>query len=286
MDRVVTVRFYQIEHPNDGSPRVEQILRDIVSRPRRDREVGLDDGAVVLRLEELGDGGNILIGDLTRVQTRNLPGHVQDDDVARLPVDQIGHSAAFLFDVETNCLAMQFNMQMGVTRFSRYLRSFGHGADFGRLPYLKQDTLERFRHQTPTKLRLKVARVRNFRDVAEGKTEFEEQLEEWSRLFDAPSIEVILATRGEGNQLDDASVWNTVRRWMAFREQIGGIKNIEAETLESDKAFDFIKDLLEESETLNLPDNDPQSSREDRAAYVRRVYDQHRAYIRRISGVG
>lgn len=284
MDRVVTVRFYEIQYPGDG-PQFEELLRAVAALPTREREAALDEGAVVLRLEELGEANGIFIGDMTRVQTRNLPGHVRDNEVARLPVDEIGHSAAFLYDATTRCLALQFHIQMGVSRLSRYLRQFGDGSDFGRMPYLKQNTLERFRHQTPVKLRLKVARVRNFRNLHNEKTDFEEQFEEWSELFDAPSIEVVLSTSGQGKQLDGASVWNTVRRWMRFRDSIEGIKKIEAETLESDKAFDFIHDLLMESDTLDLPDNDPRRSRIIRADYVRHMYERHRDYIRRISGV-
>lgn len=284
MDRHVSVRFYEIEYPNDGSARVEAILNNLAGLPKRDREAGLDNGEVVLRLEHLEERDGLILGDITRVQSRNLPGHVVDDDVARLPVDQIGHSSIFLFDPATGCLALQFNMSMGVGRFCKYLRAISHGADFQYFPYLKRDTLDRFRNETPVKLRLKVARVRNFRDIPQGKTDFEEALEGWSDLFEAPSIEVVMATRGEGRQLDGAEVWNTIRRWLGFRNEIEGIKNIEATTIESDRAFNFIKDLLFNETILELPDNDPIESRRVRAAYVRQCYGEHRDYIRRIAG--
>jgi hypothetical protein len=285
VDRTVTVRFYEIEQPNDGSRRFEDILRELAKLPKRNREGALDDGAVVLRLEHLWqDNDGILIGDLTRVQTHNLPSHVIDENVERLPVDEIGHSAVFLFDPATGCLAYQFDMRMGVGRLCRYLRYFGPGASFRHFPYLKRNTLERFHDETPVTLRLRVARVRNFQKVPEFKTDFEEQLEEWSQFFDAPSIEIKFSTRGEGKELDRAGVWNTVRRWIRFRDEIEGIKNIEAKTIETDKAFDFIKDLLFEEETLNLPDNDPDASRDTRIEYIRAVYSQHRDYIRSVSG--
>jgi hypothetical protein len=280
MDRNISVRFYQIEHPNDGSPQFHQILQQLNELEVHDREGGLDDGQVTLRLESIIDQNNIFLGDITRVQTRNLPGHVEEDSIERLPVNRIGHNAAFLFDPETGCLALQFDMSIGVGRVCRYLRSKSHGADFGRLPYLKRDTLNRFRNETPTKLRLKVARVRNFRDLGDNKTDFEEQFEYWSRYYDAPSIEIILATRGEGNSLDHAGVWNTIRRWLGFREEIEGIKNIECDTVESENSFNFIKDLLCEETTLELPDNDPLESRRIRLQYVRRAYDQHRDYVK------
>jgi hypothetical protein len=72
-------------------------------------------------------------------------------------------------------------------------------------------------------------------------------------MFDAPSIELILSTRGEDKSLDAAEVWNTIRRWIGFRGEIEGIKNVEADTIESDKAFNFLKDLLFDESTLELP---------------------------------
>jgi hypothetical protein len=250
-----------------------------------DREGGLDEGTVILRLESLSEEGGCLIGDITRVQSRNLPGHVVEDSIERLPVERIGHSAAFLYDPSTDCLALQYDISIGVGRVCRYLRSKSNGADFRRLPYLKRDTLERFKKETPTRLRLKIARVRNFRDLDNERTDFEDQIERWSHAFDAPSVEMIFATRGEGKQLDFAEVWNTVRRWIGFREDIEGIRNIEVDTIESDKAFNFIKDLLYEERTLDLPDNDPIQSRKVRSDYVRECYEQHREYIWRISRV-
>ncbi len=285
MDRHVVVRYYEIEHPNDGSPLFEGILRDIAKRPVSEREASVDDGAIILRLENLSESNDLLVGDLTRVQSRNLPGHVSSTGVDRLPVEKIGHSAAFLFDPETGCLALQFDQSMGVSRFCRYLRAFSNGADFRRLPYLKPDTLTRFRGQTPTRLRLKVAKTRNFQHVREHTSDFEEQFEHWSQQFDAPSIELVLSTRGEGKSLDSAQVWNTIRRWIGFKGEIEGIKKIEAETIESDKAFNFLQDLLYDESTLDLPDNDPEGSRTVRTEFVRTCYDRHRNFFRGAAGV-
>lgn len=177
-------------------------------------------------------------------------------------------------------------MKTGIGRLCRYFRQAIPAADFGYLPYLKRDTLDRFLREQPTKLRLRVARIRNFRDIpAHNKDDFETQLEEWAHIFDAPSIEIILSTRGEGQSLNNAPVWNTIRRWLSFREQISGIRNIEASTIESDESFNFIKDLLFETEILNLPDNNPLASRELRMRYVRSCYEQHRAYILQAYGV-
>lgn len=282
MDRDVTVRFYEIAS-EEGVVTIDEALRALDALPKPDREYEVGDH-VILRLEHLQELDGLLIGDITRVQTANLPGHVVDDDLDRLPVDRIGHSCAFLYDPATRCMAFQFDMRTGIGRMCRYLNHGAEGSRYGYLPYLKGDTLDRFRGQTPRRLRLKVARIRDFTGLGNRKDDFEEQLERFGLLYDAPKVEIVLSTSGEGNSLDRARVWNTIRRWLGFREIIGSIKNIEVETLEADSSFNFIKDLLCEGSTLQLPDNEPLASRDIRQRYVRDCYEQHRAYITRIAG--
>lgn len=284
MDRDVTIRFYEIVNNNNHGPSLEGVLRELIARRPRQRES--DAPGVRLRLEHLREDAGLVIGDLTRVQTQNLPGHVTDDNTDALPVAEIGHWAAFCYDPQTRVMALQFDLKIGVGRLCAYLSDFGNGSQFSHLPVLTRDALERFRNERPTKLTLQVSRVRNFRDIHQGKTDFEEALENFGELFDAPIIEVSVSTRGEDRTLDEASTWNTIRRWLSFRDQIDGIKKITACTIESDDAFNFIKELLKEGATLDLPDNDPPAGRLIRTRYARECYEQHRGYLRGIADAG
>lgn len=282
MDRDVKVRFYEIDD-NDRAEPIEAALRALDQLPKTDRERRVGDD-VTLRLEHLEEVDGLLIGDITRVQTANLPGHVVADDLDRLPVDRIGHSCAFVFDPATRCMAFQFDMRTGIGRMCRYLNEGDDANRYWYLPYLKEDTLARFKGQTPRRLRLKVARVRNFADLGDRKEDFEDQLEHFGRLFDAPKVEIVLSASGEeGSSLDRAEVWNTVRRWLGFKDVIEGIKNVEVQTLEADEAFNFLNDLLCEGTKLQLPDNNPLASRKIRQQYVRACYDRHRNYITQVS---
>ncbi|WP_394271013.1 hypothetical protein [Qipengyuania sp.] len=116
MDRDVTIRFYEIQYLDDGAPQLADTLRQIsgLSKTQREQEVV---GSITLRLEHLEETDDgLFLGDLTRVQTDNLPGHVTDENNDRLPVDRIGHPAAFCFDPETNCIALQFDLKIGIGR--------------------------------------------------------------------------------------------------------------------------------------------------------------------------
>lgn len=284
MDRDVTVRFYELVNNDPGGPAPDEILRRVFEMRPRDRET--DDPGVRLRLEHLEEDGGLLIGDMTRVQTENLPGEVTDETTDPLPVAELGHSVAFCYDPETRFVALQFDIKIGVGRFTTYLHHFGRPSDFGHMPVLSEGALERFGQEHAKKLTLRVSRVNNFRNVRQETTDFEEALERLGQLFDAPSIEITLSTRGEDNSLNRAETWNTIRRWLRLREMMPGIRTIKAETIESDEAFNFIAQLLKENDTLELPDNEPTPGRLVRMRYVRECYDKHRAYLRRIAGVG
>jgi hypothetical protein len=282
MDRDVTVRFYEISPVSTGQAAAEQVLRKIYNLHANDRE---KDVGTVLRLETLDDRSGLLVGDITRVQRENLPSHVTDDATDPLPVDQIGHHAAFCLEPETNYIALQYDQKIGINRFANYLGQFVSGAAFGYLPVLNQDGLVRFGKETPQRLTLRISKIKNFKKVRHEVTDFEEALERFSDLWDAPTIEITLQNTGTDGSIDRARTLNTIRRWLKFKEEIGGIRKIEGKTLETDDAFNFINQLLKESATLDLPNNDVQKGRRMRVDYAQSCYDKHRGFLRGLAGL-
>jgi len=285
MDRDVTIRFYEIQYLDDGSQPLEETLRHIVGLSKTEREQDVA-GPVTLRLEHLEENeAGLFLGDLTRVQTENLPGHVTDDDNDRLPVDRIGHPAAFCFDPETNCIALQFDLKIGIGRVCSYFNHFTGNTRVGNMPILRHDAMDRFERETPTSLSVRVARRRNFENAETDLTEFEDMIDNMGQLFGAPSVEVTVSCKGSDGGLVEGSTRQTVRRWLGLRDEIDGITKVSGATLESDEAFNFIKFLLKEKETLDLPRNDPADGQARRLRFVRSKYVQHRSYLREFTGV-
>lgn len=280
MDRDVTIRFYEVVNSSNHGPALETVLAAIYAARPRDRES--DAPEVRLRLEMLREEDGVLLGDVTRVQTENLPGHVTDETTDALPVHEIGHWVAFCYDPATRVIAIQFDQKMSIGRVLAYFSEFGGASAFSYYPVLTQDALERFRNQRPTKITLQMARVRNFRDVRQQTTDFETQIENMGELFDGPTVEISISTRGADRQLDGAQTWNTIRRWLGFREETTGVNKILAKTIESEEPFNFIKELLKSSSTLNLPNNDPARNRQIRIEHVKECYDEYRGYLRGI----
>lgn len=284
MDRDITIRFYEIRHTEEFGVDLDHAIAQIEQLDKIDRERDVS-GGIRLRLEHIERRNGLILGDLTRVQTENLPGHVTNEENDPLPVDRIGHPAAFCYDPLSRMLALQFDIKIGVGRVCNYFSQFADDQAFGHLPVLRQDALDRFANETPTSFTVKLSRVQNFRHAETRITDFEEGIEALAGIFDAPSIEVTISCRAADGGLDkDASV-GLIRRWLGYRDEIEGINKLKGATLESDDAFNFIKFLLKEMETLDLPANDPVDGRRVRLRYINRVYAQHRGYLRDIAGV-
>ena len=284
MDRDVTIRFYEMQPLENGGRSLEDVLRHLDGLPKREREADVS-GSITLRLEHLEEVDGLVLGDLTRVQTQNLPGHVTDEENDRLPVSQIGHPAAFCYDPETHCMALQFDIKIGVGRVCDYFKRFADGNGFGHMPILQPDALDRFENETPSKLTVKVARRRNFQNAESELSDFEEMIDRMGAWFGAPGVEITVSCRATDEGINKERAIDTVRRWLSFKDEIEGISKISGATIESDEAFNFIKFLLKEHGTLDLPDNDPIDGRVRRVRHLRAKYAQHRAYLREFTGV-
>lgn len=278
MDRNITVRFYEIDEQARGRS-FEEALREACSQPIPDRETEVGDG-LVLRLEHLHERDDLIVGDFTRVQTQNLPSHPTAAATDPLPIDRLGHHTAFCFDPASRIIALQFDIKVAVGRICRYADAFSHGRRFSYLPVLREDALERFEDETPTKFSVKVARVNQFGDVADQRDDFEQAFERMGALFDAPTVEITVSARGSDGGLDKDTVLQKVRRLIGLREEFPGIRTINAQTAESPDPFNFIAQLLKSSTVLELPENQPAIARRMRMGYTRECFDEHRRYLR------
>lgn len=278
MDRNVTVRFYEIDTQGDGR-RFDETLRHAYDRGLADRESEVGDG-LVLRLEQLEEADGLLVGDFTRVQTDNLPSHPTGDATDPLPIDRLGHHTAFCFDPISRIIALQFDIKMAVGRICRYANSFSGGPRYGNLPVLRQDALERFEEETPTKFTVKIARVNQFGELGVELDDYEQTFERMGALFDAPTVEITVSARITDGGLDKETVLEKVRRFIGLRERFPGVRSISGETDESPDPFNFLAHMLKSSTVLDLPRNEPIVGRGVRMVYARQCFDEHRDYLR------
>lgn len=283
MDRNVTVRFYLIESVGHAGLLFADALRQAWARPLAERESEAGDG-VVMRLEHLEEADGLLLGDLTRVQTENLPSHPTHQASDPLPIDRLGHHTAFCFDPLTRVIALQFDIKMAVGKLCRYARAFGGGKRYSYVPVLQQGALERFEHETPTKFTVKVAKVNQFANFNDELTDFERGFEQMGALFDAPMVEITVTARGRDGGLDKNSVVQCIRRLLGLKERFNGIRSITASTDETNDPFNFLRHLLKNTELLDLPANEPAVARLARIGFTRRCIDDQLDYLRAAYG--
>jgi hypothetical protein len=282
MDRDVTVRFYRLEPIPPGGQSADAALREIDAFPMNERHLDVGNG-VILRLEELQNIDGLLVGDFTRVQIENLPSHVTANRLEPLPVDHIGHSAAFCLNPATMVMALQFDMKMRIGRTCTYLSGFRNFTRIGYMPVLEEGALETFLDQTPKKFSVKIARVNQFSESGWHSDDFDRTLEHLGAMFGAPTIEIKVSTKGRDSNLDKSSVKTRIKRFLRLREEDSGVvvKSITGETHESEDAFNFITQLLKSTRTLELPSNDPEATRRIRMDFVRECYNENRQYLDR-----
>lgn len=285
MDRDITVRFYELTVGGGARTNPAGVLRRISGLAnKRDRQCDVGNG-ICLRLEGVSEGDGLLFGDITRVQTDNLPGHVTDQDNDPLPVDEIGHYAAFCYEPDTAVMALQFDQKIGVGRVCNYLSQFAGDDQISHLPVLREGRLDRFQRETPTELTVRIAGINNFRDVPREQTDYEDELDGFADHFGGANLKVTVSTRASRGGLNPGHVADAVRTFLRRRDAGGDVVGLTAKTAESDEAYNFIQHLLKEKTTLELEPNNPARNRETRVNYVKQCYDGHRAYLRRIAGV-
>ena len=287
MDREVSVRFYEIISA-EGQPNLGDAIRRIGAIPdKTNRQRGLARG-LDIRLEHLEERGNLLLGDLTRVQTENLPGQVTAVDVEELPFGELGHSIAFCYDTAVGALALQFHLQAQVKRVLQYFGEFAPNSSFVEFPLLDAASVASLTDKNIKRLSFRVSGIREFRDADANANDFERGLARMASLLDAPQVEVVLSTRPRSDDyLDENAVVGFLRRML--RRRANGdttVKKLVAETAEDEDPFNFITQLLKTKETLDLPANDPVRARQVRIRFLHRTYGEHATNIHRMLADG
>lgn len=285
MDKTVSVRFFVVRAATGTRITFDQALAEaagISSVVGRERDVA---PGCCVRLEEWNISSNgVAAGDLTRVQTENLPSKVLDDGVERLDEDRIGHGVAFLYDPDINVLATQFdNRAVSPGRICKYASMFleGEGA-FAPVPILRDDAWTRFEVETPTAFELTAAGIRDFTQITtESTSDFEEGLERMFGQYDDPTIRIeVRLGRGAPAEADSNRVRSTVEQAMQWIANGGRITKLAANTLEGDEEIDFLHFVLKISDTLDFRPNDPAYNRQLRQTFVRDAFGRNRDYLR------
>lgn len=274
------VSYFQITTPSDEARRFGHLLLDIGSLPIAGRERRLSQGAL-FRLERIEEQDRFILGDFTRRQMTDIPPEAQEHGLTELPLQDgsgLGHSAAFLLDVETGCLALERRRGAASSgRVLEYLRAFEEGLDLRLTPHLSSGAWARFDGGQPRQLRFRVAAAPNINQVGGADDGLIHTLIAQRNALDAPQITVEVSVGRERNRsLDFLGVRRLIDAlWTANKQGDMNVTDLRAVTKPDDggssEAIDFLEEFMSDQESIDLPRN-PENSYIVRRDFVRRCY--------------
>jgi hypothetical protein len=289
VDKTVNVRMFEVE-AREGAMPFSQALGQIAARPlaAREREIEPD---IVIRLERLTDQRGVIVGEMVRRQTANLPPKaLEGQPLERLGVSSIGHTTAFIYDIRLSILALQI-ARNGITSFRMglYAETLLGGAGYSILPVPNVEVWNKLRHGA---VRAVTVRVAAPNDLEAADAEARSVRGGMMELKDALGSAHVEVTLSMGRR--DANI-NRQRALSMFRwlhrereEERGGVSRLAADVIPADgeevETLNLIHGQMGDNQRLNLPDDDPDGSFRMRSDYIQDILRAHRAELERRYG--
>lgn len=279
MDRRISAKYFTVE-TGDVGPAFEDTLRQIsLIEMRADRERTLADD-VVLRLEHLEERGELILGDLTRIQTENLPGFPDEQSVNPLRDDKLGHCFAFSYHPVTNTLCLQNLPTAQVGKVMQYFSSYNDNSVFSYLPILNQAMIDMLENKSIVKLDVRIANVNRFIEASDNTDSVAVRMARASRPLETKSLSIMM-TADRGDALDRNMVRRVTQESYAAALINQSVNRVRVHTREDVNPLDFMGGHLKDGATLDLPSNEPRQSQQIRVEQLRAWHIGQLNYLRR-----
>jgi hypothetical protein len=274
MDKNVTVKLFRIERANETVPRLLDVLRRIDAiegYANRERNIGRN---FVVRLELLEEENqHVVCGELTRIQSTNMPSEVTTD--GRIPLstrNRLGHSVVFRVNHHLGLLGMEFNSRVcSPGRLLGYLAEFDPTAAYRMLPLVREDAWDRYNRSEPRKLQVSVASPTDLSVLDGDGRAVGEAIAAMGEAYEAPKITVEISmghSRGHLGQKITGFVRELLSK--SSEEEIQ-LEKLKAFTPDFPEGIDFLDELVIFREELNLHDRDPDINFQIKKEYLQRV---------------
>lgn len=275
MDSRVTVRYFKLTNVARQPVRFETAIFEALglgaSPSDRQRQLAL---GVTLRLEGAYRRNGLVVGEVVRVQTENIPPEAQPAGLVPLGIGGLGHSIGFAYDRVSGVIAIQFDPRgVSLGRFLDYLRNVQHRADYSYSAVVSNDAWERYNRGQPRTLTVTIAAPENLDNVPGPANSVIQASKRLADISEAPVITI------------DVSMGHTRRRNLS-RDFVSGVLDAltgdgaadsirslkvksKQEGLPSDE-IDFVNDFARDQETLELPAGDHDENIARRLRYIQR----------------
>lgn len=276
MDRRVTAQFHAVYFAGGEIDLVEAVRRvEALDLPSRERTLG---NGIKLRLEDASYENGMVLAELTRVQSENLPTEVTPTGIGPLPLPEIGHASSLLYDPVSRVMVLHFAPFMTASRVCEYLSAFSGSTVYAPYPVINQATLTQLRDETPTKIRIKVAHATQFSDDPNPHGSVRGNFASMARALNGHVIDVSISVGHSSEPLHKPSVLSTITSALGWTDV--DVKSIKVSTEESEIPYDFVRQLLKMPDELELFDRDPIRSRAVRYNHLRHAFETQRIYLR------
>ncbi|MEA1833997.1 hypothetical protein U8607_18065 [Methylobacterium durans] len=274
MDKNVTVKLFRIERANETVPRIIDVLRRIDAIQgygNRERHIGSN---FVVRLESLDEENqHVVCGELTRIQSTNMPSEVTTAGRTALSTqNRLGHSVVFRINHHLGLLGMEFNSRVcSPGRLIGYLAEFDPTAAYRMLPLVREDAWERYNRSEPRKIQVSVASPTDLSVLDGDGRAVGEAIAAMGEAYEAPKITVEISmgqARGHLGQRITGFVHELLTK--SSQEEIQ-LEKLKAFTPDFPEGIDFLDELVVFREELSLHDRDPDINFSIKKDYLRRV---------------
>lgn len=264
MDKQVTFRFYGVRkhsRKNVAFGDAVESISEIIKPSNREATLSAD---FELRLERLQkEPGDILVGEITRIQKTNLPSEVKGDDIIPLTTkNPLGHGVVFRYNKTKSVLGIQYDVRVASPgRFVQYIEQMIDGAAFVIEPIVRNDQWSRFNNGPSRKVTIAIASPTDLDDLQRGgAASAASSFRAMGEAYDAPMITIELSMGQRPGMLSEA----TKSLVKYFRDKaISGtvdVRKLQATVKDEDAPkddIDLLQDILSVKQALPLEDNNP-----------------------------
>ena len=276
MDRWVAVRFFRVSRASESHPTFADVLETIGNINDMDlREKKLAPG-VDVRLEVFDkEGQDVIMGEMTRLQSTNMPSHIRGSErLALTDIDRLGHSIVFRYDRRTSILCFQYARHvLPPFRFFQYLQAHNPNAQYHLESVIREDMWERFESKNARTLEIAIADPASLDAVACSGNAVISSMKTMAEAYAVPRITVSLSMGYEKGHLGDAAK-ALVSSLLGWRESgAADIRKLKARASDDAGEGEYINllaEVLERKEELRLHNTDPDVNYQIKQQYLKR----------------
>lgn len=274
MDRSITVRYFRLDVARQGQPSFSEAVNTAIAlgHSPHERQRVIAPG-VTIRLERKRVSRGVILGEVVRVQTENIPPEAQANGLVPLGIGGLGHSVAFAYDEQSQVIAIQFDPRgVSLGRFLDYLNVvMDESASFSYQTIVNNNAWERYNRGQPRSISISIAAPQNLENI-EGPADA--VISATKRLAEMSAAPVVTIEMSMGN-VQRASLAkrfiDQVVQEFTQGDSADQVRSLSVKTKEGDlppDTIDFIHDFARDQETLDLRSDNHEENYNVRSSYI------------------